>query len=719
MNARRLATYSIFFFLGFFGYYLKYFSFSSVIQQVPHEHYPLILFLQGLISFLTLKYSLLICYYLKRKAVFLIIGVVLLFGYPILFNMLPEGSATGYGLFLLSLMGTSFLQTYFMSSFLNKEDMASEPLFVTKILLFEEVGAFISAFIALKYGFGNYSIPLAAVFIVLLLSSPTPDIKLKQEKAEELQSSYPFGETLVFLFITFMLCKVFYGFLFFESLRSVESSGSPFLEIFSKFSAMEAILSIALLTLKAFGVFNISWPNAFKGFFALTIVTMIFLLFDFDIYMGLLAVGLTKVWQKVVLKDSTHNIFNSLPLKVRLFYWAESEKNSYLISYPILIIVSSTIIFFSVDKVLIAVCLIIFAFIGWFLLRKLIDTITQFHIANMARSDSKGAYVSCLALTVLKSEEHKSALIAMLSRTDDNRLKKAIIQILGQIHDVHSIKTLMDHYQQVKKEDIQLAIVTALVKVSTHEVDLFLLEALQRIINEQTSLGEIRRSLFLRITLRLKDISIPMILKLLKDNSQDHRIIANALIVLGEVGLRRRDRDAFFYIEGYLDAKYSRRIRSNAILYLFQMGGRYRKKAYGVFEEFLTSQEESDKAAAAFLAGELELKGIAPFIWENSVSNNHKNPTLLFSLLKLSYSGVEKIIVEFILSAEKLQAMLALNQLSSINNNHIRFIVYKHVLKLPLEGLTAFIALLKESGRDFDEDLRMLEDEVESRVLLA
>ena len=63
--------------------------------------------------------------------------------------------------------------------------------------------------------------------------------------------------------------------------------------------------------------------------------------------------------------------------------------------------------------------------------------------------------------------------------------------------------------------------------------------------------------------------------------------------------------------------------------------------------------------------------------------------------------------------------MLALNQLSSINNNHIRFIVYKHVLKLPLEGLEAFIALLKESGRDFDEDLRMLEDEVESRVLLA
>ena len=139
INARRLATCSIFFCLGFFGYYLKYFSFSSVIQQVPHEHYPLILFLQGLVSFLTLKYSLLICYHLKRKAVFLIIGVVLLFGYPILFNMLPEGSATGYGLFLLSLMGTSFLQTYFMSSFLNKEDMASEPLFVTKILLFEEV----------------------------------------------------------------------------------------------------------------------------------------------------------------------------------------------------------------------------------------------------------------------------------------------------------------------------------------------------------------------------------------------------------------------------------------------------------------------------------------------------------------------------------------------------------------------------------------------------
>jgi hypothetical protein len=716
MNAARLATYSMFFLMGFFGYYLRYFSFSSVVQKLPHEHFPFVLLLQGVISFFAVKYSLIVFSKMKKNSIFLIIGVICLFCYPLAFNAFRQNIIFGYALFVISLIGASLLQSYFIGSFLNKDDVAAEPLFTTKILLFEEIGAFVSATLTLQFGFGEYSLALAAIFILLLIVSPRAEIKLRNEKVENLQSFFPFGETLVNLFIVFMLCKVFYSYLLFESLRVVQDSGSDFLVIFAKFTALEAILSIILLFFRAGGLLNTSWPKAFAGFFVVTFILMSALAITTNFYLALVACGLAKVWQKVILKDSTHNIYSSLPIKVRLFYWSESEKNSYLFAYPIIVLVSAGIIFLGLDRVLIGIFMLGFAIIGFLLLKKLVETITQFHIANMARSDSKGAYVSCLALEVLKAEEHKSALIAMLSKTDDIRLMKAIIHILGQIQDQQSIETLMKHYHECEKEDIQLAIVTALVKFSSHEVDLFLLEALQEIINKQTSLGEIRRSLFLRITERLKDVAIPMILKILKSNDQDHRIIANALIVLGEIALRRKDRDVFLHIQAYLKPSYSRRVRSNAILYLFQ-SKEFKKKAYSIFEEFLTSQEEHDKAAAAFLAGELELRGITPFIWENSVSASHKNPTLLFSLLKLSFAGVPKFVAEFILTAEREKSLLAVNQLSSINNHHTRYLVYKEVMKKTIEELRAFMDLLKESGRDFDEDLRILEEEIEHRQI--
>jgi len=552
---------------------------------------------------------------------------------------------------------------------------------------------------------------MAGIFALLILISPKPHFRIKTEKVE-MKSFFPFGETLVYLFIFLMLCKVFYSYLLLESLRAVGSDGSKFLDLFAKFSSMEAVASIVLLLLRSAGLLNISWPRAFKGFFILTLIMMTALAFTHNFYWGLLACGLSKVWQKVVMKDSTQNIFNSLPIKVRLYYWAESEKNSYLVAYFVLVIISASIIFLNLQKLVIAVSMIVFSIIGYLLVKKLINTITQFHVANMARADSKGAYVSCLALLVLKSEEHKSALVTMLYKTDDIRLKKAIIHILGHIKSDESIKTLINYYQlSVEKEDIQLAIVTSLIKFNSHEVDLFLMDALYEIISKQTSLGEIRRSLFLKITLRLKDIAIPMILKVLKETN-DYRIIANALIVLGEIGLSRKDKGVFHLVTPYLDPKYSRRIRSNAILYLFLMKD-FRKQAYGVFEEFLTSKEENDKSAAAFIAGELELNGITPFIWENSVSTNHTNPTLLFSLLKLNFSDIEQLIVDFILTANKDNSLLAINQLSSINKNFTRFKLYQELLSRPVDQIKDFITLMKESGRDFDDDLRILEEELE------
>jgi HEAT repeat protein len=712
-NLPQTLTYGLFVLFGFFSYYLKYFSFSSVVQKIPQEQFPIVFALMGVISFISVKYSVSLFSKLKDRSVYLVALVFLLLSYPTYFLDLSQQLSFAYLFFIGSLFGISLLQTYFVASFLG-QDKIDEPYYATKLLLAEEVGVFLSAYINLKYGFGLYSLPLVVLTIALLLSSPRPKFIHKTEKIE-MSAKYPFGETLIFLFIFFMLCKVFYSYLFIASLKVVEESGSDFLSIFAQFSAFEAVATILILSLRSAGYFNVNWPWAFKTFFVLTFLLMAGISFTENFHFALVACGLAKVWQKVVLKDSTHNIFNSLPKKVRLFYWVESEKSSHLLSYLMLVLLSSAITFLGLQELTIAFSIMLFAAIGFYVLRRLILTITQFHVANIARSDPRAAYVSCLALLVLNAEEHKIALISMVKKTEDVRLKKAVIYVLGKVRGEDSLKALMEIYSKsYKNEVLQLAIVTSMVKFSSHSVDLFLLEALEEIINSQTSLGEIRRSLFLRISERLKDVAIPLLLRILRD-SQDYRVIANALIVLGEIGLRRQDKWVFAHLSQYLEGNHSRRTRSNTILYLYQIPA-FRKKAYSIFEELLTSSEDNDKAAAAFIAGELELHGITPFIWENSMAVNHHNSTLLFSLLKLHFPEIEEKIIDYILSSGELESILALNQLSSINKNYTRYKVYKALLKRPFDQVRQFVELMQKTGRDFDEDLRLLEDKIEKLI---
>jgi hypothetical protein len=264
----------------------------------------------------------------------------------------------------------------------------------------------------------------------------------------------------------------------------------------------------------------------------------------------------------------------------------------------------------------------------------------------------------------------------------------------------------MKIYHTNKREDVQLAVINGLLRFKSHEVDYFLLSALQKIIEEQTSLGEMRRSIFKAITKRLKDISIPLLLSLLKKNPEDDRILANAIIVMGEIASERRDEDLYCIISEYCAPHYSRRVRVNALLFIYGRK-KYYKVAFDCFSFLVTSKDDFDKGAVSFLAGELKLKGLIPFVVDRSEQFKHKNSTLLIALLKLKYKEAPFLLALYIRQQSSEQVQVCLNQLNGLEAN-LRFEVYDTFMSLYPQKIAHLLQLLVSSKRDFEEDVKAI-----------
>jgi hypothetical protein len=316
---------------------------------------------------------------------------------------------------------------------------------------------------------------------------------------------------------------------------------------------------------------------------------------------------------------------------------------------------------------------------------------------------------SCYSLANPEASNHAMAMISLMNQKPKPMLLKAIIKSLGNMHSEEAIIPLMQIYQTNTREDVQLAAIESLLKFKSHEIDYFLLKSLQKVIEEQTSLGEIRRSIFTAITSRLSDVAIPTLLGILKNNPEDQRIIANVLIVMGEIAVKQNDIALLDKISEYLGPQYTRRVRANALMFLFHHK-RYHAKASSIFGTFLASNDEYDRSAVAFLAGELHLKGMMGFVLENSKTQSHHNSTLLMALLKLGYDEATYLCADLILNVPE-QRIVALNQLSAINNNSTRYKVYFEVLEKFPDRINEFLQLLVKSNRDYDDDRCLIHKE--------
>lgn len=714
---------------GFCIYILKLASIVKVLDELGMEFYPALMLIQGISIFIALKLS----EHKASQSPFKFCTFVFISGFTVVTigNASVLQFSSGSHLFPVSLFITcsillSLLEVNMNDIVFSQVSLLKNPRIATSLALSEESGALFGAIITFIGGsLAHSNMTLAISLVPFLLCAGLLSIinnsgeTNKKEFVRETKPHspvplrfYPFSFLVIGLFVSLLCLKHLQGFTVMVGFDKLKGSGGESLtKIFSEFSIIQTslifvVLMCSLLIKKRLP----NWSKGIKSFLSIQTVSMGLLVVIPNPFLYLGTGAIRKIWQHTFLEESINILNTSLPHAIRIRIRSLIERYGQLIAYSLLSIVSYLCINKITPMWFAWVLTAGIGCIGLYLRQKLFTTLSDYQVGNIVRSDIYEAVNSCYTLANPEAANHSMALISLMSQNPRPILLKAIIKSLGHMHSEESIEPLMNIYEKNTREDVQLAAIEALLKFKSHEIDYFLLKCLEKIIVEQTSLGEIRRSIFTAITSRLNEIAIPKLLGILKDNASDERIIANVLIVMGEIAIKRNDVALLEKISEYLAPKYSRRVRANALMFLFHHK-KFHAKARSTFGTFLASNHEYDRSAVAFLAGELALKGMMGFVLENSKAQAHQNSTLLMSLLKMGYDESSFLCADLVLNGSQDQRIIALNQLSAINNNNIRYKVYFQVLERFPQRINEFLKLLVESNRDYDDDRCLIHKE--------
>ena len=713
---------------GFCIYILKLASIVKVLDDLGMEYYPWLMLVQGISIYTAIKASEL----KSRQNPFYFASIVFLAGLFIvaagnlsLLNSLNQSIAYPISLFICSSILLSFIEIHLNDIIFSQISLLKNTRIATTLALFEETGALVGSIFTFVAGSLAYSdtnlvialIPFLLSSALLIMLKPSSESKSEPRQKKQVNADvslrlYPFSFLVIGLFTTLLCLKQLQGFTVIVGLEQLKgANGEGLTKIFSQFSMVQtSLIFIVLLASMSRKSRLPTWSKGVKGFLSIQTFSMGLLIFVPSPFLYLGTGAVRKIWQHTFLEESMNILNSSIPQDIRIKIRSLMERYGNLVAYSIL----SGVSFLCINQItpmwtawFMTACI---GGVGLFLRKKLFTTLTDYQVGNIVRTDVFESINSCYSLANPEASNHAMALISLMHQNPRPILLKAIIKSLGNMQSKEAIEPLMKIYETNTAEDVQLAAIEALLKFESHDIDYFLLNKLQKIINEQTSLGEIRRSIFTAITTRLHDVAIPMLVGILKENPEDQRIIANVLIVMGEIAVKRNDVALLEKISEYLAPVYTRRVRANALMFLFHHK-KFHMKASSIFGTFLASNDEYDRSAVAFLAGELRLKGMMGFIFENSKIKQHQNSTLLIALLKLGYDEASNFCADLILNASKDQKVIILNQLSAINNNHVRYKVYFEVLEKHPERLNEFLQTLIDSKRDFDEDRILIHKE--------
>lgn len=625
--------------------------------------------------------------------------------------------------FLLSSNLSLALEISVQTMVSSKASVLKNPQLATQMTFMMEIGSIVGAAITYLFvaGAGYWQKNILMILPFFLMAGIVwglGKIDSHQPIHSESQDSppvevnihhYPFMYWFIGLVSIVSVLKYNQGFGMLYGLIELKKAGhEELVKLFSKVSLIQTFVIMSLYLPKLFlknhkttwgrGVRIFIWGQAsLMSVLAITIHPIA--LIGTDV--------IRKIIQHVFLDESMGILFSSIPAQARLELRNTAEKYSNMIGFSSLALFSYLGINNIVAWPILWGSLAAIAVLGIFMRSRLYNQLSDFQVSNIVRTNIDEAVFSCYCLANKEAVKHHFALVCLLRNNPKPELAKAIIFALGEINDPRTLEFILEYYKKTENEDMQLCVIQALVKFKSHRVDLFLLRSLISMIKEQTSLGEIRRSIFFAITSRLRNMAVPAILSILEENDNDHRIVANAVVVLCEISELKADSEIYDVLSRYLDPKYSRRVRSDAVVGLYNTK-KYHLAAVSVLNSFLTSNEQYDRNAVSYIAGKLNLTGLTPFILENSAQANHKSSTLLIALLNLKYPKAHQQLADLIVNDSKESALTAINQLSVINNKKLRYNLYFEIFARYPEKINYLLSLLSESKRDFEMDRQMI-----------
>jgi hypothetical protein len=716
--------YSTFGGLGLF--FLKFLSLKVLISNITFDNYPFALALGGICVFVLNQINKKFDSSYALNIFYLVGSSLLIFVNQQGLVSLDSGHVTtmfaGFS-FAFFMVTSQFAEVILKELTIVRSSSIKNSKFINKLILFEEIGLLIAAtsmilfksIVPISLILATGLIPLGIMFVTTRVKKQSP-LCIEEEKIKKTESifSHSFTVYAILLVSTIFLIKQLYSYGAYIGFKQLDLAGSNFESVFASINIIQTLVIFGIIGSKIFfQKRNISWNKGVKLFLNAQFVIFSVLVFISSPILLVCASALRKSLAHTILNESLKLLHINFPINIKnqIQHITNSYAGlgSYLIVAGLSFLMTRNYIGLDVVWAFAIVCTALAVFFR----TKLLNALLEFQITNILQKNVYEAVNSCYSLAHIEAKVYAPSLGSLLQKNPRPMLTKAIIYTLGEMQNPISIDLLIQRFKETEREDIQLTIIQALIKFKSHHVDLFLLECLEDMILSQVSLGEIRRSVFESITSKVQNIAIPMALRLIRNNSENHRVLANAILIIGELAIHKNDISLYELLVHYTDEKYPRRIRSNAFLYIYKHKN-FQEQAMGGISSFIVSSDEYDRSAASFLAGELELKGMLYFVKQQSYETDHSNSTIETALLKLGDVDASKNVAKIIFSNNKDSCATCLNQLNSINKDYIRYKVYNYIILQHPEKLGELMKLLAESKRNFDDDRRKIYETAKS-----
>ncbi len=745
------AVYLLAFFLGWAGYSLKLVSIVKLLGELDFKFYPLLMLIQGITLFSSIKLMTKISEDNEKKfyLLTLICGLILVFlANNVTFNQFAQQLAGWYYSFVVFLLSAFIMLAIDITTRLlvtSKISMLENPKAASITTFFGEGGGLIGALISLTLldtlmGLNTLMLPIvmalpfcvSLLFIYLMhgkegnasgqISNPKIEQALKQHSDSLKQHLGYFLPLFIALVTAVMLVKHFQGFAVIVGLKQwQQATDQSLVYIFSILAVVQSSI-ILLILVPYFFVKNRStvWSSGFRVLFSTQTFSML-LIAVIATPISLLATGvLRKVIQRSFVGKSLNMLTSSIPESIRFVVKSRSQKYAHTIAFLSL----SGFSFLAINQWISYQFVWLFAGLvaiaGLVLVSALLRKLNRFHVENILEFSRcpfnvYEAISSCYSLANKDAAEYFPKVSNVINKKYSRSIfAKALIHTMGEMKNPEAISYLFNLFQIAKREDVQLEILKALNRFEGLEIDHFMLTVLKKTMYQDTERGELRISFCRVIAGRLPQPSISIATQAIEENPDDSRVIGNAIDVLGEISAYHKTKKIRRYLAKFLNEEFSRRIRLNTIKQLY-FHSKHHTQVISILESLENSSNIQDRAGAAYLYGVLSVSDKINYVQDLNRSTESKNSTVLLSLLRLGVSGAEYDFVQLLREANAEQALNYLKQLYRVRESRYRYLVYSAILEKYPEDVSHVLHAMRDSYKNFDEDRRVIIEEAQRR----
>jgi hypothetical protein len=737
------------FLLGWCGYSLKLVSIIKLIGDLDFKFYPLLMLLQGISLFASMKILSKISEQNERLfyLISLFSGLFLVFVtnnddinrwaqqrfdwlYPFAVFMLSS-------FIILAIdITTRLLVT-------SKLSMLQDPRAAARVNFFGELGVILGAGLTLVLAQFAQLLPsfleataMSIPFIISLMclykvTSSESTIPLKasnevinrslEQHTDSLRISLKrYLPYMIGLIAIVMICKQFQGFAVLIGLKEWQiSSQQTVSTLFSTLSLIQNGLIILFILPSVFGKDQSTiWSMGFRFFFVIQAFSM-FLLGIYAAPATLIGTGIIrKITQRSFLGKSLNMLISSIPKAVRFEAKSKSQKWAHSLSYLFLALFSYLAIYDYISYSVVWVFAGILSLLGLYVLYHLLKQLNHFHMRNIREYSTcpfnvYEAISSCYSLANGDARRYYKQISVILDRKNNRSIfNKAMIHTLGEMRKDETVDYLIKIFYDTRREDVQLELLKALNKFDSLKIDNFFQSVLRKTIFEDTERGELKISFCEIIAERMPHSSITTTTQIIEKNTASDRVIANAIDVLGEVTKHSENENIHEYLSKFLGSKYTRRIRINSIKHLYHVN-KYKNDIERIILSAHHSKLLEDRAGAAYLYGVLGISKQIDYVQQLNRETKKRNPTVLLSLLRLNVEGAQDDFIELLRESNSVEILIYINQLYRVRNDRQRYTIYFALLRKYPEHVSDILRSMKDSFKNFDHDRLVVIEEAD------